>query len=42
MNATESLDIVKSGETSRVQFIGNKTATIAGDLVKPPVYITTE
>ena len=88
MNAAELLDIVKSGETSRVQFkrefdnqekiaaemiamsnakggmiifgvedktgdiagldygrlqnTGNRVATIAGDLVKPPVYITTE
>ena len=88
MNATELMDIVKTGETSRVQFkrefdhqdkiaaemiamsnarggmiifgvedktghivgldygslqnIGNKAATIANDLVKPPVYIATE
>ena len=88
MNATELLDIIACGETSKVQFkrefdnqdkiaaemiamsnakggmiifgvddktgniagldygslqnIGNRVATIANDLVKPPVYITTE
>ena len=88
MNATELLDIIHSGETSKVQFkreidhqdkmaaeiiamsnakggmilfgiedktgnivgldygtlqsVGNRVAAIANDLVKPPVYITTE